>query len=326
MVPLLASHPAIRTRDLDEARDQVGRIFCPHRLDTVAPDGEVNLTHNRLLMGDVALNYVDYGRAVHIEPGELHSFYLVQMPLSGYARVRSGSAEIVSTPNLAAVPNPTDHLDMVWMDSTPHLVVYLSRSAVESGMQHLTGSSVSVPLRFELGMDLESPGARTWRGIVDLFRQNADSHHPDVHPIVRAQIQELLVLTLLTTQRHNYSHTLASPAQVHTPRSVRRAMDMCESRPADPITIAELATEAGVSVRSLQESFRKYTGVTPLEYLRDVRLRKVRSDLLDESQLFKSVAEIAYSWGFTNLGRFAREYRERFGELPSVTVKITHRG
>ena len=38
--------------------------------------------------------------------------------------------------------------------------------------------------------------------------------------------------------------------------------------------------------------------------------------LADLAQAHGSVAEVAYHWGFTNLGRFARACRDRFGEFP----------
>jgi hypothetical protein len=39
----------------------------------------------------------------------------------------------------------------------------------------------------------------------------------------------------------------------------------------------------------------------------------------DLAQAHGSVADIAYHWGFTNLGRFARAYHDRFGEFPAAT-------
>jgi hypothetical protein len=50
-----------------------------------------------------------------------------------------------------------------------------------------------------------------------------------------------------------------------------------------------------------------------MRYLRQVRLDRARDDL---AQAHGTVADIAYYWGFTNLSRFARAYRDRFGEFP----------
>jgi AraC-like DNA-binding protein len=54
-----------------------------------------------------------------------------------------------------------------------------------------------------------------------------------------------------------------------------------------------------------------------MRYLRQVRLDRAHDDL---TRAHGSVADTAYHWGFTNLGRFARAYRDRFGEFPAATL------
>ncbi len=55
----------------------------------------------------------------------------------------------------------------------------------------------------------------------------------------------------------------------------------------------------------------------PLAYVRDLRLDRVRQDILATTD---SVGTIAYRRGISHLGRFAGDYRARFHELPSATA------
>ena len=80
-----------------------------------------------------------------------------------------------------------------------------------------------------------------------------------------------------------------------------------------------LASQVHVSVRALQEGFRRSLGTTPMRYLRDVRLRKVREDLSAASPDVTTVGQIVYRWGILNQGRFAAAYLDKFGEAPSET-------
>ncbi|CAB4719557.1 unannotated protein [freshwater metagenome] len=318
---LLREHNLFRTQNLDEAREQVARVFCPHGLTTTSADEKLDTVHNRVTLGDVTLNYLDYGADVHITPGELHSFYLIQMPLAGSAEIHSGKESIHSDSSMASIPNPLEKLDMVWHAGNPQLLVYISRITLEERLEDLIGRELQAPVRFELGMDLTTPQARSWRTLVDTLVTDVDRGGLTMHAGVRDQFQDLIISGLLLSQRHNYSDSIGSRVEPAAPRSVRIAIQACEASPQEPLTVTDMARVAGVSIRSLQDGFKRYVGMSPTEYLRDVRLNRVREDLLSERAQSTSIADIAFSWGFTHLGRFAKTYHDRFGELPSETLR-----
>lgn len=318
--PLLAAHPLIETKDLDEAREQVARVFCSHGLSLAVSERPLHLVHNRYGLAEASLHYVDYGAAVRITPGELNSFYLVQVPIAGRARITCGGETIVSTPRIAAVPNATEHLDMVWDAGSPHLVVYLPRTAIDRAIESLTGRAPVSPVRFTLAMDLESAAARRWLSLVDVLKADAEGGDAPLHAAVRAQIEDAIMLAFVTMQPSNYTGLVMSGTLTPAPRAVRRAMELCDDAPDVTWTVSDLAAASGVSVRALQVGFRTYVGMTPLQYLRDVRLLRAREELQQETDVTRSVTDTAFRWGFSNVGRFAHEYRARFGELPSETV------
>jgi transcriptional regulator GlxA family with amidase domain len=95
---------------------------------------------------------------------------------------------------------------------------------------------------------------------------------------------------------------------------------MCIRAHADtPITIGALADAAGVSARTLFEGFRRFRGTTPMAQLKAVRLVRAYEELRMSPD--ESVTDVSVKWGFVHLGRFARAYRRRFGELPSETLR-----
>ncbi len=103
-------------------------------------------------------------------------------------------------------------------------------------------------------------------------------------------------------------------------QGVRRVIDYLQFNAAQLPTIPELCKIAKLSERSLEYGFREYLGVTPVRYLRLVRLNGVRRDLLAATPK-ETIVNIALNWGFLELGRFAGEYRQLFEELPSETHK-----
>ena len=107
-----------------------------------------------------------------------------------------------------------------------------------------------------------------------------------------------------------------------TPQPLRRALAYIDDHAADPITLSDIAVAARLSPRGLQAAFRRHLDTTPLAHLRSVRIERAHRDLqtADPGEGV-SVATLAAKWGFTHLGRFAIEYRRRFGAYPSHTLR-----
>jgi transcriptional regulator GlxA family with amidase domain len=90
-----------------------------------------------------------------------------------------------------------------------------------------------------------------------------------------------------------------------------------------PLSVSSIAARSHGSVRSLQQAFRREMEMTPMEYLREVRLRRAHRALVESDPSVSTVASIAHRWGFTNLGRSAETHTTRIGESPGVTLRRT---
>jgi AraC family ethanolamine operon transcriptional activator len=93
-----------------------------------------------------------------------------------------------------------------------------------------------------------------------------------------------------------------------------------ESRLAGLISIADVCAAVRVCPRTLGYSFEEVLGISPSRYLMSIRLSRVRRELLSLGNEL-SVQSIAARWGFWHMGRFARYYRDTFGERPSDTIR-----
>jgi AraC family ethanolamine operon transcriptional activator len=97
-----------------------------------------------------------------------------------------------------------------------------------------------------------------------------------------------------------------------------------QSHIAEPITVADLCRELGVSRRTLQYAFAEVLGINPVAFLRAMRLNGVRRDL-KRAPPGERVHDVAARWGFWHLGHFVTDYRRMFGELPSQTLGAPRR-
>lgn len=113
------------------------------------------------------------------------------------------------------------------------------------------------------------------------------------------------------------------PPALSYPRNarIRTAVDHIHAHAHEPVTISELAAIAGLSVRGLQDGFQRLLGTAPLAYMRQVRLDRVRDELLQRDPDTATVADIAHRWGFMHLGRFSGYYVQQHGEYPRETLR-----
>ena len=109
----------------------------------------------------------------------------------------------------------------------------------------------------------------------------------------------------------------AAAATSRVPDTVRSALAFLDAHAAEPIGLTEIAAAAQLSPRALQAAFRRHLGATPLGQLRAVRMARVHADL-QSAQLRdgQTVSAVANRWGFSQLSRFARDYKQRYGVTP----------
>lgn len=100
-------------------------------------------------------------------------------------------------------------------------------------------------------------------------------------------------------------------------RIVSQIRELVQDSPLCPRTVAELALSLGVSRRTLQNACRDLLDVSPVQYLRALRLCEARRAMTGAI----SVTDVAMQYGFWHLGYFARDYKAMFGEAPSHTLR-----
>jgi transcriptional regulator GlxA family with amidase domain len=99
-------------------------------------------------------------------------------------------------------------------------------------------------------------------------------------------------------------------------RHVRRVEELFRRKLKDSVTLAEAAACGGCSARALQLAFRRCRGMTPMAALRRIRLAAARAALARANGT-ESIREIALAYRFTNPSRFARLFKDAFGQFPS---------
>ncbi|OAF13350.1 transcriptional regulator [Bradyrhizobium centrolobii] len=323
-VERLAEFGRVTTEDVDEAAEQVGRIFCPHDLRPMqARASGFSARHNCAAFDGFSINYVAYGGSVTIDPGCLERFFLVQIPLKGAAQIRAGTREIATAPGrTASLLSPTIPTRMTWIDCA-QAILLLDRRMVEQRAAALSGRAARA-VEFDPANDLDAPAAPGLQAKLDELMMLAEHLGPSrrLSAVAMADRREALLDHLLNRHRHDLSdaiRTFSGQAE-RLPRALRDARDYLAANANEPLDLAQLAGVSGIGIRALQLGFRRHFGLSISEMLRDIRLAHLHTRL-SQAMPDASITDIAFDLGFTHLSRMAGAYRAKFGETPSVTLR-----
>ncbi|WP_368679868.1 AraC family transcriptional regulator (plasmid) [Rhodococcus opacus] len=316
---------AFDTCRLDEAQAALGQTYYPHRLDQLTTDPDLTMSLRTVRLGPLTLGRLSYGAEVSLDFGELENAYHVSIPLSGRVETQTGRQTNIFTPERACIYLPHQPTRITrWSADGVQYGIKFDRDYLEAELRALLGRPARTPVTFDPVLDLSSREGASWLALVRTLTADLDEDHSLLYnPLMSGQLVNALITGLLLAAKHEHRDLLVSPAPAARPRTIKLALDAMHAYPEEAWTVRGLAELVGVSVRTLQDGFARYVGISPVTYLRDLRLERAHQDLIQADARHDAVADVAYRWGFRHLGRFAADYRRRYGQSPSQTLATT---
>jgi AraC-like DNA-binding protein len=318
---LLSRFPLARCDDLDEFLPLVHQAFGVPRSHPVGPKPRRRPYELRgLREPQFTIGLLRNAIGVSIDGSHLGGSYFINFGVSGTVLSERGGDRLVNCPEIAAVFNPgDDHLLLPDRDGTETLGIRLDHALVARELAMLLGREPDGPVAFDFALDLTGQRTAALRPVIDALLSQLDAGHEVLqHPAVRLSQVRTFVTTLLLTHEHSFSDQLRHGHSPPRPRNLRGALGFIEAHLAEPMTLGDIARAAGCSARTLNDAFHEHFAVSPMARVRQLRLDAARAELLGGGA---SVTEVAGRWGFSHLSRFSGAYHERFGELPSQTLR-----
>jgi AraC-like DNA-binding protein len=311
--------PLFASSDPHETRAQTGHAFKEHELRWNG--GKVDAALHRTDLGALSFFILRYGAAVHIEAGRLNGFMLFQVPLSGSAQIRVGGHLVAASPQTGALVSPTLPLQLDWSEGCEQLLLKIPRERVEETCRDLLGGELqNGSIEFAPEMRMDCAMGRAWQHhLGGLLANRGFATEPHARPMIRAQ-EQTLIHHLLLRQPSNYSERLWRQSPAAPQRKLRVAEEFIRAHLFEPLSLEQIAAASGASLRSLCEAFRVHYDCSPMGYVREKRLDAARG-ALQTAAPGAQVTDIALACGFSHLGRFAANYRARYGETPLQTLK-----
>ena len=308
----------LTTSSACEAAAIVSRVFEPHTVRSCTGDAPLDFTFTHLALGDrVSLSRLRYGAPVFIETESLDDIVMVQMPITGTNQLtlRDGCWRL--TTSSYSLLSPRQSVRQARDGDCEMLIVRAHTARLIEYVTNYLGYTPRSPLVFEGPVqDRVGPRARLL-ALASSAMEGSDG----LHATIRALSEQLLLSILLFEHRNSYSGLLREPCGGAVPRHVKRAEDFIRANASAPLSTELIAREIGATVRTLQLGFKRFRDCTPMQMVKAVRLEHANRDLMTADPGGTSVTDIALKWGFGHLSSFAQDYRERYGEAPSATLR-----
>lgn len=177
----------------------------------------------------------------------------------------------------------------------------------------------------ELQFDYAAPGdsnkmCSLQQATVRLAMEMDDAHQSAFNSAIMNEMTQSLIIRFLLSHSHNQSHRFRIPEGRLATGQVHRIETYLIDNWDKPFTIEDAVADLQISARTIFRALNKSQGCSPMTFVRNVRLDKARAMLMNGDHT-TSVLSIAIRCGFQSFGHFARNYRERYGELPSNTLR-----
>ncbi len=255
--------------------------------------------------------FCSYGEPVEIRFGE-SDYFRVQFHRNGFGSTRVGARTLPVGPDEGCISRAEATLS--FGAGFQQLVWRIDRSAMSRKLAALTGTPSDRVLEFEPSLDLRLPRARALLGILHSLVHGI-SASPVPNRFLLAELEQAMMVSLLTHGEHSCSSYLQSFTAEGAPWQVRRVEEFIEAHLDKPFDIEVAVALTGVGARTIYRAFKRHRGYSPSEFSKQRRLVKARA-LLGDPLLSRTITEIAYDCGFNDLSHFSRDFAATFGESP----------
>jgi AraC-like DNA-binding protein len=313
--------PVVETSDPKAFGDAITAEFGarPLLIDVGSRPFRASANHLVLASGDIAFSSATASVEVQFPAVSLFKQHFTQQR-NGRTRFGGQQFEVTSAQTVV-IPAGVEAIHQ-YDAEFEQLTYRVSPSALQSKLSAIVGMPVAGRLEFATPSHFADPSLRRLKRLLEFVVTELDT--ATVPPAALAEFEQLLIISFLSGNLHNFSDLMAREHPPPAKWQVQLAEEYLEANWNRPVTVEALAAETGTSTRSLFKAFRDSRNCSPMMFVRGIRLAHARR-MLQQPDAATTVMTVAFACGFLNPGHFAQHYRLAFGELPSATLAAARR-
>lgn len=318
----LQKFPIVSTRRPEEMAHTLTTVYGAARFDLLTKEN-FEARANFVQLPTVSLGFCAYGSEVAVDFPEA-DYARQQISLRGTALTRIGGKAVETDGGRSCITSPGQSATLVFGEGYEQLVLRISKQGMIQKLRAILGAEPAGALRFEEASARAAPDTQNLLRAVSFLAQQLDSASVELSPLVQHELEQVVVVAFLCANRHTFSHLLERGSKDAAPWTVRQIEAYIEANWDQPVRIEDLSAITGVGARAIFAAFNRSRGYTPMAFAKSVRMKHAHAQL-SRPDAQTSVTGVAFKCGFANLGHFARDYGNAFGERPSETLLRSRR-
>lgn len=303
--------------DLEETEDFLVRAYVPMRIGGTGYPSRARI--HRRWVGSVNFDTMSFSYTLSYTAKPLGRICLCRVHSGRIEENFVGGSRDVFAPGDLALLTPPDlpfsgrvcaaDYDLTMFDTAQLARVAATAPNTRSASVRLTGHRpVSVA------------AARQLAATIDYLHELAAAHPKPSELLAGTAAAHLAAAVLSAFPNNALTEPTAADRGDATPALLRRALAYIDEFAHTDIAITDIAAHVYATPRAVQYVFRRHLDMTPMQYLRRVRLDRAHRDLTESDPGATTVGAVAAQWGFAHQGRFARFYRQTYGRSPNQTL------
>ncbi len=314
----LARFPLVRTTCAEETRAALSHTYAKPDMEFIDREPKLQAVVNLCQLIDVGLVYASCDARLRFAYPETDLVSQI-FSIGGQCDATTAGVSVAICPDCSIVTSPGEPLQITSSADYRRLVLTINSKALAKKLSSITGGSCGKTLRFYPRQNYALHSAKALREHFFFLVNMLNNSAAPIPGLVQVEFEQALMVMFLQANHHNYSHLLEQPSPLVASWQVRRAEAYIEANWKLPITLEDLAAVSGVSAFGLFRSFKRSRGLSPMEFVGQVRLRHARELLLRPDDA-TTIAGIASTCGFADVRRFEIDYLRAFGEPPCATL------
>jgi AraC-like DNA-binding protein len=274
-------------------------------------------------LGSASLVMCAYGAPALAEFPEA-DFVRLQFAISGSARTTIDGQPVEVNAHQSCVTPADRRCTIEFGADYQQVLIRIEQGAMERKLAALLGAKPRGRLEFASALGKNQLYLDGLKNLIRFVAGELAASSTQPPHFLLQEFEQTLMVAFLKAVPNSFSEILQRRPSEGASAHVRRVEEYIDAHWQLPISVEHLADVTGLGVRTIFATFKRNRGYTPLAYLKMVRLKNA-NNLLRFPAETTTVTQVALNCGFSNLGHFANDYQDAFGDRPSLTLARARR-